>query len=152
MEKPEEKEKRIEKDVDKDTFAHPLPLHSKKQNTEESKIDMNKGYGLIENKSAPKFQQNANENEQKTTSQPPEQPINHASQSSEKIPEVPFNYKEPFWSSKPIHELSLEVIKEGTVIDTISISRKPYFVVGRLPLCDLMLEHPVSNKIKFCCF
>jgi hypothetical protein len=61
-------------------------------------------------------------------------------------PDTPFNYTEPVWAGKPPYPYALEVLKDGTIIDTVDISRKSLFVIGRLPLCDIPLEHPVRTK------
>ena len=47
-------------------------------------------------------------------------------------------YKVPAWNpSKPKYPYVLEVIKEGVVIDHIDISKKGFYLMGRLPLCDV---------------
>ena len=40
-------------------------------------------------------------------------------------------YLVPFWSSKPLHKYSLEVWREGAIINTIDISSKEYYLIGR---------------------
>jgi hypothetical protein len=40
-------------------------------------------------------------------------------------------YLVPFWSSKPLHKYFLEVWREGTIINTIDVSSKEYYVIGR---------------------
>lgn len=42
---------------------------------------------------------------------------------------------------------SLEVIKNGNVVEEISLPRdKPFLTVGRLPLCDITMEHPSVSR------
>lgn len=55
-----------------------------------------------------------------------------------------FKYKEPFWSSKPPYPYSLEVLKEGNIIDKINISEKGFYLFGRAPVCDVILDHEVK--------
>ena len=40
----------------------------------------------------------------------------------------------------------MSVIKNGTVIDEVSLAQKPYIVFGRLPCCDVQLEHPSLSR------
>lgn len=41
-------------------------------------------------------------------------------------------YSPPEWSAPPKYECSLEVIKDGAVVDTIDLSTRAYFLVGAL--------------------
>ncbi|GJD12219.1 Kanadaptin [Galdieria sulphuraria] len=52
-----------------------------------------------------------------------------------------------FWSSCLSKPLTLEVIKEGTVIDILRLIGKPYFLIGRTPDCDVQLEHPSVSRL-----
>ena len=56
------------------------------------------------------------------------------------------SYNEPHWSSQPPQSYHLTVIKNGTVVCDIPISRKPNHVFGRLPTCDVQLEHPSISR------
>jgi hypothetical protein len=40
-------------------------------------------------------------------------------------------YIVPFWSSKPLHKYSLDVWREGTIVDEIDITGKEFYVIGR---------------------
>ena len=64
----------------------------------------------------------------------------------EKVPEL--KYKEPWWSATPPAEenFSLEVLKNGCIISTLNLNDKAYHVFGRLPLCDVILEHPSISR------
>ena len=55
-------------------------------------------------------------------------------------------YKEPPWSGLADEEYSFEVIKNGAVIDKIGLKNKAYHVVGRLPSCDIPMEHPSLSR------
>jgi pSer/pThr/pTyr-binding forkhead associated (FHA) protein len=46
---------------------------------------------------------------------------------------IPFEigYIVPFWSSKPLHKYSLDVWRDGIIQDTIDISQKEYYLIGR---------------------
>lgn len=60
------------------------------------------------------------------------------------FPPVP--YTVPHWSAMPTQSYFLSVIKTGTLINEISLSDKPFLVFGRLPSCDVQLEHPSLSR------
>ncbi|XP_017281687.1 kanadaptin [Kryptolebias marmoratus] len=62
-----------------------------------------------------------------------------------KFPPVP--YAEPPWGGPPPDiPYSLEILKNGTIVDTVPLTDKSYIVVGRLPVCDVSLEHPSISR------
>jgi len=62
-----------------------------------------------------------------------------------KFPPIP--YTEPPWGGNaPDVPYALEIIKNGTIVDTVPLAHKSYFVVGRLPVCDVALEHPSISR------
>lgn len=62
-----------------------------------------------------------------------------------KFPPLP--YTEPPWGGKaPDVSYSLEILKNGTIVDTVPLTHTSYFVVGRLPVCDVSLEHPSISR------
>uniref|UniRef100_A0A1A7WEG5 Solute carrier family 4 (Anion exchanger), member 1, adaptor protein n=2 Tax=Iconisemion striatum TaxID=60296 RepID=A0A1A7WEG5_9TELE len=61
------------------------------------------------------------------------------------VPPVP--YTEPPWGGPPSDiPYSLEILKNGTIVDTVPLTHSSYFVVGRLPVCDVSLEHPSISR------
>ena len=62
----------------------------------------------------------------------------------ETTPELP--YKVPSWSGIPEDLYSLEVLNNGCIISNIDLSSKPFHVFGRLPNCDVSLEHPSVSR------
>jgi len=60
-------------------------------------------------------------------------------------PFVPI-YKPPTWSSTPIYPYKLDVLKSGAIIEALSIDKKPYYLIGRLPQCDIELAHPSISR------
>lgn len=62
----------------------------------------------------------------------------------ETVPELP--YKVPSWSGIPEDLYSLEVLKNGCIVSTIDLTSKPFHVFGRLPNCDVSLEHPSVSR------
>lgn len=62
-----------------------------------------------------------------------------------KFPPIP--YTEPPWGGlAPDIPYALEILKNGTIVDTVPLTQKSYFVVGRLPVCDVSLEHPSISR------
>ncbi|XP_029900299.1 kanadaptin isoform X2 [Myripristis murdjan] len=62
-----------------------------------------------------------------------------------KFPPLP--YTEPPWGGvAPETSYGLEILKNGTIVDTVPLTHKSYFVVGRLPVCDVSLEHPSISR------
>uniref|UniRef100_A0A3Q2QFM6 Solute carrier family 4 member 1 adaptor protein n=1 Tax=Fundulus heteroclitus TaxID=8078 RepID=A0A3Q2QFM6_FUNHE len=62
-----------------------------------------------------------------------------------KFPPLP--YAEPPWGGpSPESTYALEILKNGTIVDTVPLTQRSYFVVGRLPVCDVSLEHPSISR------
>ena len=68
----------------------------------------------------------------------------HERTSDQSFPPLP--YTEPHWSASPTEPYFLSVIKNGTVVQEINISTKPFHVFGRLPCCDVPLDHPSLSR------
>ena len=62
-------------------------------------------------------------------------------------------YKKPQWSSenKTDIEYWIEVIKEGVVLETIPLKDKEFFLFGRHPICDIVMENPTVSR-QHCAF
>ncbi|XP_029315947.1 kanadaptin [Cottoperca gobio] len=59
----------------------------------------------------------------------------------------PIPYTEPLWGgTAPDIPYALEILKNGTIVDTVPLTGKSYIVVGRLPVCDVSLEHPSISR------
>ncbi|KAG0228762.1 Kanadaptin [Actinomortierella wolfii] len=56
----------------------------------------------------------------------------------------PLKYQKPSWSGFPNQQFYFEVIKNGVIIEEIMVPEKQFLVIGRLPFCDLEMEHPVG--------
>ncbi|KAI4872885.1 hypothetical protein NFI96_019018 [Prochilodus magdalenae] len=61
-----------------------------------------------------------------------------------KFPPLP--YTEPPWAGVATVPYSFELLKNGAILDTIPLTQQSYFVVGRLPVCDVSLEHPSISR------
>ena len=55
-------------------------------------------------------------------------------------------YTVPESSAIPSVEYTLEVLRDGSIIDYISLSHRPYTVFGRSPDSDIVLEHPTISR------
>ncbi|KAM6972921.1 kanadaptin [Aplochiton taeniatus] len=61
-------------------------------------------------------------------------------------PHPPLPYTEPLWGGVADIPYALEILKDGSILDSIPLTQNSYFVVGRLPVCDLSLEHPSISR------
>ena len=57
-----------------------------------------------------------------------------------------FQYEEPSWAGIPDKTYCLEILKNGTIVETFKLEGKSYFTVGRLPICDVPFEHPSLSR------
>ena len=91
---------------------------------------------------------NTEQKEPKAETKP--SPVEHKSGKSPaeiaKAKSIPLAYQEPSWGGIPDQEYYLEVLKNGTIVDTIHLKDKSYFVIGRLATCDIMMEHPSLSR------
>uniref|UniRef100_A0A0L8GLA6 FHA domain-containing protein n=1 Tax=Octopus bimaculoides TaxID=37653 RepID=A0A0L8GLA6_OCTBM len=59
-------------------------------------------------------------------------------------------YKEPYWSGMATKPYSFDVLRNGSIIDKVNLTEKPFFIFGRLPTCDVTLEHPSLSRYHAC--
>ena len=57
-----------------------------------------------------------------------------------------FRYTIPTWAGDMKEEYRLEILKNGTVIDEIPLKGKSKLLVGRLPNCDIVMEHQSVSR------
>eukprot|EP00897_Mesotaenium_endlicherianum_P010618 jgi/Mesen1/9585/ME000656S08851 len=55
-------------------------------------------------------------------------------------------YVVPPWSAKPGVAYSLEVLKEGSVIENLNVCEKGAYMFGRSERCDVVMEHPTTSR------
>ncbi|KAJ1258986.1 hypothetical protein BS78_10G118400 [Paspalum vaginatum] len=55
-------------------------------------------------------------------------------------------YTIPEWSAAPSHPFSLEVLKDGTIVGQLDVSKKGAYMFGRIDMCDFVLEHPTVSR------
>ncbi|KAL5009147.1 hypothetical protein ScPMuIL_014728 [Solemya velum] len=71
---------------------------------------------------------------------------------AQEIKQSPVPYQEPSWGGITDKKFSFEVLKNGVlyrrgcIIDNIDLTQKSYFVFGRLPSCDITMEHPSLSR------
>lgn len=70
---------------------------------------------------------------------------NDVKQSAEAL-EVPLVYEPPFWSAPPKYKYKLELVKDGVSKGYRNVWKKPFYLVGRAPVCDIQLEHPSISR------
>ncbi|KAF9097289.1 Kanadaptin [Mortierella sp. AD031] len=58
----------------------------------------------------------------------------------------PLKYQKPAWSGYPNQQFFFEVIKNGVLVDKIQLPNKEFLTIGRLPMCDLEMEHPSLSR------
>jgi len=80
----------------------------------------------------------------------PEQPIEdedeeepHPISSDEKVSLL---YEPPFWSGKPKLKYQLELLKDGVSKGSIDFFLKGFYLFGRAPICDIILDHPTISR------
>jgi len=59
---------------------------------------------------------------------------------------IPVPYLEPKWGGKPTKEYKLEVLKSGVILEKIDLIERSFYVVGRLPSCNVSLAHPTISR------
>ncbi|GIL63581.1 hypothetical protein Vafri_17621 [Volvox africanus] len=58
------------------------------------------------------------------------------------------SYDPPSWSGVPEGvEYSLEVLKNGSIVETRAVSAQPFYTFGRNPSADFILEHPSASRL-----
>ncbi|XP_051155549.1 kanadaptin [Leptopilina boulardi] len=75
-----------------------------------------------------------------------EKQLRERKQIIEKEKQIPLPYREPTWSGKPENKYKAEILKSGQILETIDLSEKNFYVVGRLPICDIPLANPTISR------
>ncbi|KAK3829754.1 MAG: hypothetical protein J3R72DRAFT_456648 [Linnemannia gamsii] len=83
-----------------------------------------------------------------TQPQPPKQQQQQPSKQPSGPPPnaPPLKYQKPAWSGYPNQQYFFEVIKNGVLVDKIQAPLKEFLTIGRLPMCDLEMEHPSLSR------
>ncbi|CAH1173882.1 unnamed protein product [Phaedon cochleariae] len=58
-------------------------------------------------------------------------------------------YKEPLWSGLPSslgNEYVFEVLKNGSIIETINLMSRAFWVFGRITSCNICMQHPTISR------
>ena len=56
-------------------------------------------------------------------------------------------YVEPEWGGLPSSDFSLEVLKDGAIVDVVDCRGRSRLALGRTPDNDVVLEHPSSSRL-----
>ncbi|KAJ4754152.1 SMAD/FHA domain-containing protein [Rhynchospora pubera] len=75
---------------------------------------------------------------------PSAQPDVAGSKSHNARSQVPYTI--PEWSEAPDQSFFFEVLKDGSIIEKLDVSKKGAYMFGRTELCDFMLEHPTISR------
>ncbi|OWR53993.1 putative smad nuclear interacting protein [Danaus plexippus plexippus] len=61
---------------------------------------------------------------------------------------IPIPYKEPKWSGfcPEGSDYALEVLKSGMIMEKIDLTKKAFYVFGRLANCDVVMAHPTISR------
>ncbi|KAG9448600.1 hypothetical protein H6P81_008565 [Aristolochia fimbriata] len=87
------------------------------------------------------------DNNRELVSEPAEKPSSpERSSASGESKNVSVPYSIPPWSEPPCHSYSLEVLKDGLIVDQFDVSAKGAYMFGRVDLCDFVLEHPTISR------
>ena len=60
---------------------------------------------------------------------------------------LPRRYEQPEWGGVSSVDFSLEVLKDGSIIETIDCRGRDHLLFGRTPNNDVVLEHPSSSRL-----
>ncbi|CDS11397.1 hypothetical protein LRAMOSA03660 [Lichtheimia ramosa] len=58
----------------------------------------------------------------------------------------PLAYEKPQWGAVASHDYGFEILKGGISIEKIQGPKKDVITIGRLPLCDIQMEHPSISR------
>ncbi|CAO3631881.1 unnamed protein product [Mucor hiemalis] len=58
----------------------------------------------------------------------------------------PLQYEKPTWGGVATFKYRLEVLKDGASLETIHGPKKDFVTIGRLPICDIPMEHPSISR------
>ena len=60
---------------------------------------------------------------------------------------TPSGYSVPDWSGPSSEDFSLEVLKDGAIVDVVDLRGRDFVTLGRTPDNDVVLEHPSSSRL-----
>lgn len=88
----------------------------------------------------------AESNENNDTFEPPPKPQERKLPSAPPPKNAEIDYKPPAWSGICKQDFYLEILKNGSIMEMTDLTTKPYFVLGRLPSNNIVLEHPSISR------
>lgn len=99
--------------------------------------------------SQPSAALSAEKSELQTVSTSPEKqlaPLSDGESRSRQSQNLAVPYTIPEWSKAPSQHFFLEVLKDGSIIDQLDVTKKGAYMFGRIDLCDFVLEHPTISR------
>ena len=78
----------------------------------------------------------------------PSAPVSSTPPEPKSTPDTPpLAYHIPFWSERPPESFryQLEVIFQGSIQQVIALDSKPFYLIGRLPFCDIVIDNDVCS-------
>lgn len=131
-------------------MAPPHPRkHSPTPNSDDTAIDSTAGENEVRTNEATVPDSDSEKDiEEGSMSKPAPTPCpsTNASSTSSGLEHTAVPYTIPPWSEPPEHPFSLEVLKEGTVIEQMDVSKKGAYMFGRVNKCDFVLEHSTISR------
>ena len=55
-------------------------------------------------------------------------------------------YKVPKWSGVPSETYCFEVLKSGQILESIDLSTKLFYVIGRISTCDIHMTNTTVSR------
>ncbi|CAJ0597264.1 unnamed protein product [Cylicocyclus nassatus] len=112
--------------------APPLPLHKELKHLDDGSVEIPAAIMPVEEE--------------------PHSPVERAAAESKiSISHPALHYTAPPWASVPDPGLGyrLEIVKNGAIVDTIDLDNRKhetFVLIGRLPNCDVVLDHPSISR------
>ena len=78
----------------------------------------------------------------------PSVPASTTTEESQSAPQdPPLAYHVPLWSERPPESFryQLEVILNGSIQTIINLDSKPFYLIGRLDFCDIVIDNDVRQ-------
>ncbi|CAI4222266.1 unnamed protein product [Auanema sp. JU1783] len=85
------------------------------------------------------------------SSSPPKVSNQNEEAKAKAVPVPPLSYTPPPWACEPPESSGyrLEVLKNGSIVDCINLDirqNQTFITIGRLPCCDVVLDHPSISR------
>ena len=130
-------------------LSEPRPKEIKQESVTEPDIPepgQEEGDGVKVKEEESKGNDNNDAKPQTKSAEPPSK-LKHLSPAEQiKHVQQTIPYLEPKWAGRTDKEYYIEVLKGGKIVHTIDLTEKSHFVFGRLPTCDVPMDHPSLSR------